>query len=500
MCRKDKMPHRRPVFSCTRAVLCLIFPLLIACAPITRISQNSITNNLQLEDCQLSAPTVAVRLEARCGNLLVAENPSKPQGKKIALNIAVIPAVSRSPAPDPIFFIPGGPGEAATESYLGLSGAFELLNQKRDIVLVDQRGTGGSNPLDCKFSEDERDNSEQIDLDLFQCLEELDADPRLYTTAIAMDDLDQVRQALGYDLINLYGASYGTRAAQAYLRQHPEHVRTVILDGVVPLGWVLGASAAADAQYALDGLFSRCDADPECKRAFPDLVNEFTALLSHLEQAPSDLVLEDPINGERISFTMTRERFANTIHLLSYTPETASLIPLLVHVTFLEGNFNRLASIAMSYEGMLGDSLSSGMRFSIICAEDAPYFDRSANGSGYLDDYIMTSFEKICAVWPRGEIPSDFRQPVRSDVPVLLISGEYDPVTLPSNGDMAMRNLPNSLHLIAPGMGHINFYRGCIPKIATDFIESGALQNLDSTCVNFIRPSPFFINFNGPVP
>jgi len=484
-----------------RYILALPILLLVsACTPITGTTQDLTATRLELEDCQLSTPGVAIRLEAHCGKLSVPENPNQPQGKQIDLNLAVLPAVSRSPAPDPIFFIPGGPGEAATETYLGLSGAFELLNQKRDIVLVDQRGTGGSNPLECDIPEIEGENSENIDTYLLKCLDELDADPRLYTTAIAMDDLDQVRQVLGYDQINIYGASYGTRAALAYLRQHPEHVRSVILDGVVPPDWVLGPSVANDAQNALDSLFGRGAADKSCNNEFRNLKQGFQTVLTELDQGPVTVVLDDPVNGEPTTIFMTRESFANTIHLLSYTPETAALIPLLVHTTIVENDFRRITAIASSYEALLGASLSSGMRFSVICSEDAPYFHQTPESSGYLEEWIVDAFENICSVWPRGQIPADFRQPVQSGVPVLLLSGEFDPVTPPENAEMAMRNLSNSIHLVAPGMGHINLFRGCIPRLATQFIETGTLQGLDATCVQHIQPSPFFINFNGPLP
>lgn len=498
------LPNRiikyRMVSGAYLAAIILIFMHITACAPAVRTSQDSYVIGLELEDCQLSTPGIAVRLEARCGKLRVPEDPHNPQGKQIDLNLAILPAVSRNPAPDPIFFIPGGPGEAATESYLGLSGAFELLNQKRDVVLVDQRGTGGSNPLECTFPEDEGENAEELAPYLRQCLAELDADPGLYTTAIAMDDLDQVRQALGYEQINLYGASYGTRAALAYLRQHPDHVRAVILDGVAPPNWTLGPSAPSDAQHALDELFARCIADTLCNEEFPDLQQEFQSLIAGLENNPVEVELDDPVSGVSNTFTMTRDRFANTIHLLSYTPETATLIPLLVHTAYVEKDYRRLAAVALSYESLLGESLSSGMRFSVICSEDAPFFGQPDDQESYLGDYVVDSFKNICSIWPRGQIPVEFRLPVQSDVPVLLISGEVDPVTPPANAEMTMRSLSNSLHLIAPGMGHINIYRGCIPKFATDFIESGTFQSLDPTCVRHIQPSPFFINFNGPTP
>lgn len=498
------MIHRIIISRSISAVGCLLMILAViiitACAPTTRVNQDLLSDKLSLQDCQLSAPGVSIRLDARCGKLLVPENPNLPQGKQISLNLAILPAISRSPAPDPIFFIPGGPGEAATESYLGISGAFELLNQKRDIILLDQRGTGGSNPLKCAFSEDETVESNEIEIYLRKCLDALDADPRQYTTSIAMSDLDRVRQALGYEKINIYGASYGTRAALTYLRQYPEHVRTLVLDGVVPTNWALGPSVANDAQSALNALFHRCAADTICATKFPNLEQNFQALLTELDQHPVRVIIDDPVSSEPTTVLVTRDSFANIIHLLSYTSETAALLPLLINSTAMENDYSRFAAIAASYESLLDASLSSGMRFSVICTEDAPFFDQAAIMSGYLGNFVVDAFKDICSVWPRGDIPVGYRQPVQSDVPVLLISGELDPVTPPENGDMAMRNLTNAFHLVVPDMGHINIFRGCIPRLATKFIEAGTFEGFDASCIQQIQPSPFFINFNGPIP
>jgi len=461
---------------------------------------------LDEDTCEQTLPKVSLRAEARCGTLTVYENRAAGSGRQIELHVAVLPAVSRNPAPDPVFFIPGGPGEAASTSYQAVSPAFDKIIQKRDVVLVDQRGTGASHALKCNFT-DEQEAQYEDDPDpaamqaLFKtCLAQLDADPRFYTTAIAMDDLDQVRQALGYEQINLYGASYGTRAALAYLRQHPEHVRSVILDGVVPMGWVLGADAPADAQRALDMLFARCAADPGCQQAFPDLPQEFQALLGQLEAAPVEVALDHPNSGEPTTVTLDRDTFANTVHQITYTPEVAALLPLLIHTAYEKQDFARFAALTLSNEGLLEDMLSPGMRLSVTCAEDQPFFKEQPASRGYLGDLAFETFDNLCAVWPRGEIPADYRQPVQSDKPVLLISGEADPVTPPENAEQAAQTLPNSLQVVVPQMGHINVIRGCLPRLANQFIEAGSVQGLDTQCAQEITPLPFFVNFSGPQP
>jgi pimeloyl-ACP methyl ester carboxylesterase len=475
-----------------------------ACSPISATPVPIRHPAITLKKCQLSAPGSASHLEARCGKLKVYEDRSASTSRQIELNLAVIPAISRNPAPDPLFFIPGGPGEAATQSILTIFSAFNRINQKRDIVLVDQRGTGGSHPLQCQTSDEEvfstQNEEENLAASLQACLNKLDADPRFYTTSIAMDDLDQARDALGYDRINLYGASYGTRAALTYLRQYPDHVRTVILDGVAPPNWTLGPSTASDGQRALDMIFARCAIEEKCQSSFPDLAIKFQSIVQELQQKPIEVALDDPINGQPTTFKLTPENFATTIHTMTYTPETAALIPLMIHNANLIHDFRPIVAESLSSTELFSESISAGMRYSIICSEDTPFYDKEPASQGYLGIYIVKSFEDICQIWPHGSIPINFKQPVLSDKPVLILSGEADPVTPPANGNLAAQTLSNNLHLIISGMGHVNIFRGCIPRIATDFIDTGSLQGLDTTCVQNIKPLPFFINYNGPQP
>jgi pimeloyl-ACP methyl ester carboxylesterase len=480
----------------------ILVSLLAAACTVLAPLNDAQKPEIHLEDCQLSAPGVTSRLKARCGNLTVYEDRDSNQGRKIELHISVVPATSRNPAPDPLFFIPGGPGEAATQAFLSVSDAFTNIKQKRNIILVDQRGTGKSHPLRCPNESDEllEPDDKETEKVIQDCLNQLDADPRLYTTPIAMEDLDQVRQALGYEQINLYGASYGTRAALVYLRKYPERVRSLILDGAAPTNWTLGPSVPADGQRALEAIIMRCEDQLDCQGVFPNFSQEFASLLQQLENEPVIISLDHPINGEPINYEMTHQRFANTIHSMSYIPETVALIPLFVHSAYVQGDYSRLAAIALSNSSLLEESISAGMRFSVICAEDVPFYENEAITTGYLDNEIVESFKDICEIWPKGSLPAGYKEPVRSDIPVLILSGESDPVTPPANGELVAQTLPNSLHVISPGMGHINIFRGCIPAIATQFIESGTASNLDITCVQNIKPLPFFINFNGPPP
>jgi pimeloyl-ACP methyl ester carboxylesterase len=477
--------------------------LIAACASGTRnISESS--QEIQFSPCQLSAPGLETSLKAECSKLKVFEDQVNRSGRQIELNLAVIPAVSRSAAPDPIFFLAGGPGEAATQSYPLISSAFQLINQKRAIVLVDQRGTGGSNYLTCAGftgeQETESSDPQAIQSELKKCLAELDADPTLYTTAIAMQDLDQVRQALGYQKINLYGASYGTRPALAYARQYPEHVRSIILDGIAPPNWTLGPSVPGNAQRALDMLFARCAADTDCQAVFPNIEIEFNDLLKQISEKPIQVSLTHPVSGEPTQFTLDRDTFVNLVHTTTYSSESTALLPLMIHTAHERGDFTQFAALALSNYDTLSNSISPGMRFSVICAEDVPYFDKEESTPGYLGDFFTRTFETICKTWPIAQLPEDFKQPVYSTAPALLLSGEADPVTPPANGELAAQSLPNSLQIVVPGQGHIVIYRGCIPKIAAAFIENGSTKGLDTACVQDIEPMPIFTSPNGPPP
>ena len=486
-------PYRLNMYG---AALALIF-LLSSCAPVSTVSQPA--SEIALTDCKLSAPGSPMRMDAKCGSLSVYENRAAGAGRQISLNLAIVPAVSRNPEPDPFFFLAGGPGEAATQSYVSIAGAFERIRQKRDIVLVDQRGTGKSHLLNCNDLTEENSEADTA-IALQACLDQLDADPRYYTTPIAMDDLDQVREALGYEQINLYGASYGTRAALVYLRQFPEHVRSIILDGAVPLNWTLGPNVAGDAQRTIQMIFDRCASQTACQSAFPELPAEFERVRSDLTKGPIEVTLDHPTSGEPTSVTLNYQSFASTLHTLSYASETAALIPLLIHTAAASHDYRPIAAQTIATNELLSNSISPGMRFSVLCAEDVPFLEETPASQGYMNTFFVDAFTEVCKTWPRGDLPAGYKEPVRSDVPALILSGEADPVTPPQNGELAAQTLTNSLHLSVPGMGHINIFRGCIPSIAQDFIETGSIAGLDISCVQKIAPMPFFINFSGPTP
>ncbi len=457
--------------------------------------------------CQIGAVDSPQHMEAKCTTLSVPEDRAKPEGKKISLHIAVLRARTGQPAPDPLFFIAGGPGQAATQAYIEEAPAFERIRESRDIVLVDQRGTGGSNPLDCPSTPDNNSNptAAEITRQAQACLKQLTGDPRFYTTTVAVKDLDTVRAALGYNDIDLYGISYGTRVALEYLRDFPQHVRSVILDGVVPADRVLGPGVSLDAQQALNGIFLRCVTDIDCHKAFPDLTTTFTHLQHMLEQRPVTVNLRDPLTGAPLTKTLTWDQVVNAVRFMSYASETAALLPLLIHQAGAAQDYLPLMANALFFTQQINGSIAIGMNAAVLCTEDVPFYKPdAAMQKAIADTYVgatpVTQLIQTCENWPRVVMEPDFKQPVVSTKPVLLISGQDDPITPPSNATDAAKTLSNSLSIVVPGQGHGNAYRGCIPKLMAQFVEQASVKNLDTACVKKIQPFPFFTSFTGPGP
>jgi len=473
---------------------------LSACVP-TPTPQSEL--GIPLEDCRLAAPGVPLRVSARCGTVEVFENREAASGRKIGLKVAVLPATSQSRAEDPLFLLAGGPGQASTEAFVPLLNSLDRVRFNRDIVMVDQRGTGSSHPLECPEVEGDTLDSDLPDDEVLEqlqaCLEGLDADPSLYTTDIAMQDLDEVRAALGYEQINLLGVSYGTRAALIYLQLFPERVRSLVLDSVVPLGWNLGEWGARDAQQAFEVNIQRCQADEACRAAFPDTGATFDALLDQLEAQPVEVTLPDPTTGEETTVELTRAVAALTVRLMMYSTEYTALLPLIIDQA-AEGDWTPLASQYVVNSRSLNDSMSDGMYMSVLCSEDVPFYTEEAGGGSDYFSFDIDAIQEQCEIWPHRVQPETLRGPVQSDVPTLLLAGSADPVTPPDYAEQVAQNLPNSRVIVLEGMGHNVMYRGCLPKLISDFLMNGSVEGLDLSCAATVQPDPFFLNFSGPQP
>lgn len=485
------------------ALLCLWLVL----AAVTRVRAATPADSRQaLTPCQIGATDSLLHAQAECTSLEVPENYAQPAGKHIRLHIAVLKPTTAHPAPDPLFFIAGGPGEASTRAYLPEAAAFEKVLAHRTIVLVDQRGTGQSNPLVCPETASlAQPTTAEIATQTKACLKQLDGNPRFYTTSVAVKDLDRVRAALHYTHINLYGISYGTRVALEYLREFPQHTRSVILDGVVPPDRNVGESVPQDAQRALDLIFKRCAEEPACDKAFPELPATFSQLETTLKQHPAAVSLRNPLTGAPQTETLDWPTAASAVQLLSYTSETAALLPLLIHQAAVAHDYVPLVANAEMVSRQVNGAVALGMHAAVLCTEDVPFYKtrtvlQKAMADTYLGATPVTQLMETCKDWPRGVMEPDFKQPVVSSKPVLLLSGEDDPITPPKNAAHVAQTLSNSLSIVVPGQGHGNAWRGCLPQLIGKFIARASVKNLDTACVKKIKPFPFFTRFTGPGP
>lgn len=438
---------------------------------------------------------------AKCGKLEVYENRAARKGRKIGIHVLVLPATGEKREPDPLFYFAGGPGSAAaSDDAPGAAQGLAKIRERRDLVFVDQRGTGQSNGLDCPLYDP---NDAQSHLGYFfplevvrKCRQELEtkADLTLYTTTIAMDDIDDVRAALGYDKINVYGGSYGTRAATVYLRRYPKRVRSAMLQGISLRNQYLPRDYARDAERALQGILAECVGDEACNKAFPDVRNEAKAVLERLMKGPVETEIKAP---GPVKVTLNRDLAAEAIRYMLYHPQPASRVPLFLHLA-AQGNFAPLAQAAYTYRRNLVGTGSNGMFLSVTCAEDLPWIkpgegERLAEGT-FLGDYRVRQQREACALWPRAVIEADYTKDFVSDVPALIITGEWDPVTPPAYGEALMRTLTNSLHVVVPDGAHgVGGLEGgdCIERLTAQFIERGNANGLDTACVKTIRRRGF---------
>ncbi len=463
--------------------------------------------SIALTDCRITAGPPYPSLKARCGTFSRPEDPARPHGATLPLHVAVVPALSLEPAPDPLVPIAGGPGQASTEFYAATANAFEKIRRNRDIVLLDQRGTGRSAPLNCDLDEDVVQGQlalEQTVAATRSCVEELPHDPRYFTTSVAVTDLEALRVALGYPALNLYGVSYGSRVAQHFARRYPDSTRSVILDGVVPPQVALGPAIATKAQRALEAIFARCAADRACAERFPDLPAKFAALESSLAAEPEEVTLPHPVTAALEAQSFGAYEFALAIRLLSYHPNTVALIPFLVDEA-ARGNLVPLASQFVMISESLSDTLSLGMHNAVACTEDAPYFAGEAISdedldATYIGPIMRDALQAMCSVWPAGVIDEDFKAPLATDKPVLLLSGESDPITPPEFAELAAVDLDNAFHYVGPLQGHGQAPRGCVPELMAAFVESAAIDGLDRECLKRQFAMPFFLDYSGPAP
>jgi pimeloyl-ACP methyl ester carboxylesterase len=479
--------------------------LLLLASPLA--AQTGLPATLALTDCRISAGPGSPGIAARCAEFTRPLDPANPDAGEIELRVAVVPALSLDPARDPFVPVAGGPGQSTIEFYAGWASAFERVRRNRDIVLLDQRGTGDSAALVCDIDEEivEGKYSEEETLRLTeQCIELLPHDPTYFTTSVAVRDLEALRVALGYDAFNMYGISYGTRVAQHYARRYPDSTRTVIIDGVVPPQLPLGPDIATESQIAIDSVFARCVEDAECNDRFPDVSGDFDILRGALAESPVAVEYQHPVTGQRKLIDFTEDHLAGAVRLLLYNPRTVALLPLVISEA-ANGNFVPLAAQFDMVASSLAETLSIGMHNAVMCTEDAPFIDwdaldTEAINNSYIGPLQLESIKTMCSVWPRGVLDDDLRLPLATDLPVLLLSGTADPITPPRYADMAAIELGNSWHIVGADQGHGQAAVGCMPRLIGEFVEAATLAEGDAACMDNAFVMPFFVDFTGPSP
>jgi pimeloyl-ACP methyl ester carboxylesterase len=453
---------------------------------------------LTFKPCALSVGR-ANAVEAQCATFAVPENHDAPNGRKIDLAVALIPA-TREAEPDPIVFIAGGPGQSILQAYPMLHTGVRDARRNRNVLLVDARGTGRSHPLRCtemdalSESPSAWDDQTAMRTMVEGCRDRLGktSDLRFYGTGDHIRDLEAVRVALGIDTFNLVGISYGTRVAQQYAARYPAQTRTVTLDSIAPNTLVLGQEHARNLDAALKQQFARCVADAACKRNLGDPTKVLVDVRDRLKAGGlAPVRFRDPQTGEWREETPTFAHLSALLRLYSYQPASASMLPLVLRDA-AQGHYETLLAQAHAIGGEMSDSIMMGMHLSVSCTEDFEIRADANDADTIMGEAMVDFLITQCVAWPKGKRDPNFRKPLSGDVSVLAISGEYDPVTPPRYGDEVVKTLPKGRHLVLPGQGHSVITTGCMPKLFARYLETADAKGLDAACLKRLRPTPPF--------
>jgi pimeloyl-ACP methyl ester carboxylesterase len=444
-----------------------------------------------LRECRL--PNLSTL--AQCGEIEVPEDRAKPDGRRITIFAAVLPANTLNPKDDPFVILAGGPGQAASHLAPFASRLAEI-RRSRDIVLIDQRGTGRSSPLTCEAFKPFGDGALETDPlpRARQCAEQLRArgvDAAQYTTTAWIADLEAMRGALGYARWNLWGGSYGTRVAQEYLRRHPERIRTVSLDGVLPPAMIVTLDVWRTREDTLAAVFHACMESPACRAAHPDPAAALQNIARALGPAGREVELVDPRTGEPTRMHVTFDTVLGALQPLTYAPELSSMLPEMLALA-AAGNYGPLFASTQSVAANVAEQLNAALHYSVTCAEDVPRITpalAAAALAGLPTRGLARNVIAVCDAWPRGTMPADFTEPVRSDTPVLLFSGAMDPVTPPAGAAAVAKTLPRSMSIVARGYGHIVSPVACGPRLLATFVDDAGFDRLSVSCVKYFENS-----------
>jgi pimeloyl-ACP methyl ester carboxylesterase len=473
----------------------------LSCSPQSPVLPTRSTGGpfLALERC-----SIADLPDAKCGTYRVFEDRGHQRGREIALNVVVVTATKHVPDMAPIFWLDGGPGGAASDAagYVSLNW-LHGLHRDHDFVFVDERGAGKSGPLRCgEIGEDPKHADAFFGKPfppelLLACRNELEkvADLRFYTTALFIGDLNDVCQALGYNQISFAALSYGTLAAQAYMRRYPDQVRSAFLFGLVTPEYKLPLPFAETSQRALDQLWRDCSADRRCHRAFPDVGHEFDEVLERFGDGVIAAQMIDPSTRRERVIQLTRESYLEDVREMLYSTTSARFLPFIVHQAY-KGNFVPFGVGAARFPRG-GAGPYAGLHFSTLCSEAIPFINpeelAEATRETFLGESRVKSYSDVCKEWPRGDVPRSFLQPVETAVPILVFSGEEDGVTPPWLVDKDIMRWPNARHVKIPHSGH-QLDTPCEFNIVEAFFRAGSAKNLDTSCVEKTQRPPFAIS------
>jgi len=468
------------------AIACLLAKVVVANAQETIVPQLSLRDGVD----------EASGTPMQHGSFRVYEDRKAKAGRVLKLDVVVLPALQKASEPDPVFVFAGGPGQNVAWHVGGW--AKHWMRQTRDIVLVSQRGTGGNNRLDCDLPGSD-DNLQGYLKPIFtvpafrDCLKKLQqrANLRHYSTPEAMDDVNDLRKALGYKKINLYGSSYGSRAELVYIRRHPETVRSAIMNSVAPIAFKNPLFHASGAQSALEKIFDLNDAKPARRAVFGDLRMKFRTVMERLNNKPAEATVKHPTTGKPVKVRLSREAFAEALRVIMYYSHAD--VAMLIDQAY-QGNFDPFAQRGMMQNRALRNSLAMGMLLCVTCAEDVARIEpdeikRETRGT-FLGDGRVSRQIEVCKFWPKSDLPDGYGEPVRSDVPALFFSGMLDPVTPPKWGAEAARHMSHGTHVVGPGSHGQS--GGCILAIMREFLTNPD-RPVDTSCIDKLEPAPFHI-------
>ena len=486
-----------------RTTTMLLTMLLVVSATPLATAQHAYPD--WLESCQLDR----VDAETLCGSYTVWENRAAERGRRITLNVVVVPASGVERMPDPVFYFAGGPGGAATNAVSTSLQVLRGVREARDLVFVDQRGTGQSHPIFCEEPTGEGPLQaffgEFLEEEYVRgCLARQDADVAQYTTPIAMDDIDEVRAALGYGRINLYGGSYGTRAAQVYLRRHTAMVRSAVLKGVAPMDMKNPLPFARALEHAVRAVIEACAAEAACNEAYPDVADDWERSKEYFARGPVNATVEHPQTERREAVTIHRGVYADGVRHILYSMRASRQLPGMIHAA-AGGDFDAFAQRELEQAIGFNDRLSGGVFMTVTCAEDLRFLTEEEITTGtsgtFLGDYRVRRQLAACEIWGWGAgVDESYTEPVSVETPVLLLSGEYDPATPADGAEGVTRHLPNGTHIVFPNQSHGFRNPACETRITADFIKAASAEGLDLACVAETRRPRFDTSVGRGIP